>query len=158
MNALNRQRTGRLAIALVASIVLASATAVSGLATSASNFASTVLGRGTDQSVGTLTFQVGTDVVVSKNVVEVGGYSGWHSHPGGVIVVVQQGEITLYRSVGGHCDISTYTAGQSFIERPSDVLNAVNTGSIQTIVYATFPGVPAGGSPRIDRPDPGTCP
>ena len=95
---------------------------------------------------------------MSKNVVEVGGYSGWHSHPGGAIVLVQQGEITTYRSVGGHCDITTYTAGQSFIERPSDVLNAVNTGSIQTIIYATFPGVPAGALPRIDKPDPGTCP
>jgi hypothetical protein len=31
--------------------------------------------------------------------------------------------------------------------------------SAETIVYARFPGVPAGGSPRIDVPiDPGTCP
>jgi len=35
----------------------------------------------------------------------------------------------------------------------------VNTGTIETIVYVTFPGVPVGGSPRIDVPtDPGTCP
>jgi hypothetical protein len=52
----------------------------------------------------------------------------------------------------------TYTAGQSFIERPSDVVNAVNTGSTVKIIYATFPGVPVGGSPRIDRANPGTCP
>jgi hypothetical protein len=49
-------------------------------------------------------------------------------------------------------------AGQSFIERPGQVADAVNTGSITTITYAIFPGVPVGGSPRIDQPDPGTCP
>jgi hypothetical protein len=151
-----RQRTLGVLVTLAIAMLLALASAVPGFATPASNFVSTVLGRGTDQSVGTLVFKAGTDTVISENVVEVGGSSGWHSHPG-AIVVVQQGEITTYRSVGGHCDVTTYTSGQSFLERPSDTLNAVNTGQIQTVIYATFPGVPAGGSPRIDRPDPGTC-
>ena len=98
-------------------------------------------------------------MVVAVNTFEVGGSSGWHMHPGGAIVVVQQGEITLYHSVGNHCDSTRYTQGQSFVERPSDVQNGVNTGSIQTIVYVLFPGVPVGGSPRIDvATDPGTCP
>ena len=157
MRAPMRQRTLGVLITLAIAMLLALASAVPGFATPASNFGPTVLGRGTDQSVGTLVFQAGTDVVVSKIVVEIGGSSGWHSHPGGAIAVVQQGQITTYRSVGGHCDVTTYTAGQSFLERPSDTLNAVNTGQIQTIIYATFPGVPAGGSPRIDRSDPGTC-
>jgi hypothetical protein len=34
----------------------------------------------------------------------------------------------------------------------------VNSSSGQTIVYATFPSVPVGGSSRIDRANPGTCP
>ena len=157
MKAPTRHRSLGVLITLAIAMLLAAASAVPGLATPAAGFGSTGLGRGTDQSVGTLVFQAGTDVVVSKIVVEIGGSSGWHSHPGGAIAVVQQGQITTYRSVGGHCDVTTYTAGQSFLERPSDTLNAVNNGSIQTIIYATFPGVPAGGSPRIDRPDPGTC-
>jgi quercetin dioxygenase-like cupin family protein len=95
---------------------------------------------------------------VARSVFEIGGSSGWHSHPGGAIVVVQQGQVTLHRAVGNHCDVSTYTAGKSFIERPSDTLDAFNTSSGQTIVYVTFPGVPADGSTRIERPNPGTCP
>ncbi|HEX9122667.1 MAG TPA: cupin domain-containing protein [Actinomycetota bacterium] len=138
---------------------LAAATMLPGLATPGINSASTLLARGTDQSPGTLPFREGTDVVVAQNTFEVGGSSGWHSHPGGVIVVVQQGELTLYRSVGNHCESTRYTAGQSFIERPDDVLNGVNTGSIQTIVYAVFPNVPIGGPTRVDvANDPGTCP
>ena len=139
--------------------VLAAVTMLPGSATPPINLTSTILARGTDQSSGTLPLQAGTDVVVALNTLEVGGSSGWHSHPGGVIAVVQQGELTLYRSVGNHCDVTTYTQGQSFLERPNAVQNGVNTGSVQTIIYAVFPGVPVGGSPRIDvAVDPGTCP
>jgi len=131
---------------------------VPGAATPSVGFTSQTLGRGTYMSNGSLPLEQGLDVVVSKITVVPGGSSGWHSHPGGAIAIVQQGELTLYESVGNHCDVTTYTQGQSFVERPSDVVNAVNTGSTDFIVVATFPGVPVGGSSRIDRPNPGTCP
>jgi quercetin dioxygenase-like cupin family protein len=139
-------------------LVLATVFAVPGMATTPAGFTSAVVARGTDQSEGTLVFQEGTDVVVARNVFDVGGSSGWHSHPGGAIVVIMQGQVTIYRSVGNHCDVNTYTAGQTFLERPSAILDAVNSSSGQTIVYATFPSVPVGGASRIDRPNPGTCP
>jgi quercetin dioxygenase-like cupin family protein len=107
---------------------------------------------------GTIPIKEGLQVVVIKINTAPGGTSGWHSHPGGGIVVVQQGEVTLYLSRGGHCFATRYTAGQTFIERPDEVGKAVNTGAITTISYGTFPGVPVGGSPRIDQPNPGTCP
>jgi len=132
--------------------------AVPGAATPSVGFSSQVVGRGTYMSHGTLPIEQGLDIVVSKITVVPGGSSGWHSHPGGAIAIVQSGELTLYVSVGNHCDITTYTAGQAFVERPSDVVDAVNTGSTDFIVVATFPGVPIGGSTRIDRPNPGTCP
>ena len=81
-------------------------------------------------------------------------------HPGGAIVVIAQGQITTHESVGGHCIVTTYTAGQTFTERPNKPLIAVNEGSTVTISYATFPNVPVGvpGAQRIDLPNPGTCP
>ena len=129
-------------------------------ATPPSNFGSTLLGRGTDQSNGSLPIQGGLDVVVTQNTVAPGGSSGWHSHPGGAIVVIKTGQITIYRSVGNHCDITTYVAGQAFIERPGQPLIAVNNGSTTTTSYATFPNVPVGvpGAQRTDEPNPGTCP
>jgi quercetin dioxygenase-like cupin family protein len=148
----------RAATVLGAAVVLATVFAMPGLATAPDGFTSAVVARGTDQSEGTLVFREGTDVVVARNVFVVGGSSGWHSHPGGAIVTIVQGEVTIYRSVGNHCDVQTYTAGQTFLERPSAILDAVNSSSGQTIVYATFPSVPVGGSSRIDRPNPGTCP
>lgn len=153
------RRRIRLALVTIGlSAVLVTFTAISGAATPPDRFASQIIGRGTYVSNGSLPLGQGLDVVFAKNTVAPGGSSGWHSHPGGAIVVIQQGEMTTYESVGNHCDITTYTQGQSFIERPGHELIAVNTGSIETIILAAFPGVPVGGSPRIDTPDPGTCP
>jgi quercetin dioxygenase-like cupin family protein len=90
--------------------------------------------------------------------VEPGGSSGWHSHPGGAIIVVKQGSITVHKAVGSQCQIETYSAGQAFLERPGEVDQVTNDGTIPYILLVTFPRVPPGGSPRIDQPDPGTCP
>jgi quercetin dioxygenase-like cupin family protein len=86
-----------------------------------------------------------------------GGSSGWHSHPGGAIIVVKQGTLTVYRSLGSQCQTSTSSAGQPFIERPGEVDQVVNTGTIPYVLFVTFPRVPQGESARIDQPDPGTC-
>jgi len=87
-----------------------------------------------------------------------GGSSGWHSHPGGAVVVVKTGTLTVYRSVGNQCQTSTYSAGQAFIERRGEVDDVVNTGTVPYVLFVTFPRVPQGDSARIDQPDPGTCP
>jgi len=113
--------------------------------------------RGNDLSVGTIPLQAGTDVVVAQITVLPGGSSGWHSHPGGAIVVIQQGAFTVYRSVGSQCMSTSYTAGQAFIERPGEVDQVVNTGTIPYVLFVTFPRVPQGGPTRIDQPNPGTC-
>ena len=164
MSVPSRRRAGLALLTLAIGLGIVAVTILPGGATSAVNSTSTPLARGTDQSNGTLALKRGTDVVVVMNTFAAAtattpaGSSGWHSHPGGAIVVVAQGEITIYRSVGSVCDATTYTAGQSFVERPNDVQDGVNTGTVETIAYVTFPGVPAGGSPRIDVPtDPGNC-
>ena len=139
--------------------------AVPGMATSpGGGFTSTLVARGTYMDHGTLPIKEGSDVVVTQITSPVGGSSGWHSHPGGAIGVVGcagagcHSAITIYRSVGGHCVINTYTNGQSFVERPGEVVLAISTASDTAIVYGIFPGVTVGGSPRIDQDDPGTCP
>jgi quercetin dioxygenase-like cupin family protein len=95
---------------------------------------------------------------MAQITVDPGGSSGWHSHPGGAIIVVQQGSLTVFRSIGSQCQVETYGAGQAFIERPGEVDQVINTGSIPYILFVTFPRVPQGDSARIDEPNPGTCP
>jgi len=100
------------------------------------------------------------DVVTTQNTINPGGFSGWHSHPGTVVLVIQSGQLTLYSEPvgGGECSVHTYTAGQVFLEQPEDLQNAVNTGNVPTVLAVTFFNVPHGGSTRIERTDPGDCP
>ena len=128
------------------------------LATPPSKLVNILLARGTDRSDGTLPIQVGTDVVLAQITVDPGGSTGWHSHPGGAIIVVKQGSLTVYRSIGSQCQTTTYSAGQAFIARPGEVGDIVNAGTVPYVLFVTFPRVPQGDSPRTDQPDPGTCP
>jgi quercetin dioxygenase-like cupin family protein len=145
-------------LASVVTAVTLAVTVAPSWATPPSGLTNTLLARGTDTSHGTIPLKFGTDVVMTQITVDPGGSAGWHSHPGGAIVVVQQGSLTVYSPVGHKCRTTTYSAGQAFIERPGEVDNVLNTGTIPYVLYVTFPRVPQGGSARIDQPDPGTCP
>jgi quercetin dioxygenase-like cupin family protein len=141
----------------LASVVTAAAVAP-GMATPPSGLTNIPLARGTNVSDGTIPLQVGTDIAMAQITVDPGGSSGWHSHPGGAIIVVKQGTLTVHRSIGSQCQTETYSAGQAFIERPREVDQVVNTGTVPYTLFVTFPRVPQGDSPRTDEPDPGTCP
>lgn len=145
---------------VIAAVVgaLVALNAVPGAATQGSNFSSAMLARGNDQSPGTLPLQQGTDIVFAQSTAQPGGFSGWHSHPGGAVVVVKQGEITIYTSTGSECNATTYHAGDAFIERAGEIVDAVNTGTTVTVIYVMYPRVAQGTPQRIDLPDPGTCP
>jgi quercetin dioxygenase-like cupin family protein len=133
--------------------------AVPGAATPPLGLTNVPLARGMNQSDGTVPLQEGTDIVMAQITVVPGGSSGWHSHPGGAIIIVKQGdEVTVNRSIGSQCQISKYKAGDAFIERPGEVDDVVNTGQTSYVLLVTFPRVPHGNSARIDEPDPGTCP
>ena len=145
-------------LAGVVTAVTVAATVAPSWATPPSGLTNISLARGTDTSHGTIPLRFGTDVAMAQITVVPGGSSGWHSHPGGAIIIVKEGALTVYSPVGHKCRTTTYSAGQAFIERPGEVDQVVNTGSVPYTLYVTFPGVPPGGSPRTDEPNPGTCP
>ena len=114
--------------------------------------------RGTDVSNGNHAVEFGTDVAIAQITVNPGGSSGWHAHPGGAIIVVQQGALIVQGSLGRQCrDRHVQRAGQAFIERPGELDDVFNTGTVPYVLFVTFPRIPQGDSPRIDKPDPGTC-
>src|SRR6478735_7951068 len=119
-------------------------------ATPPSDLTQVPLARGTNVSHGTIPLKSGTDIAMAQITVQPGGSSGWHSHPGGAIIVVKEGALTVYESIGKHCEIETYSAGEAFIERPGEVDQVVNNGTARYVLWVTFPDVPAGGSPRTD--------
>ena len=97
-----------------------------------------------------------TDIAVTNIAVTPGGHSGWHYHPGPVLVVVKTGAITFYHGDDPTCSGTRHPAGTVFIEKGGDVGIARNEEAVETTVVATF-FVPAGGPTRIDAPAPGNC-
>jgi quercetin dioxygenase-like cupin family protein len=142
---------------VVMAVVVMGVTVAPSWATPPVGLTNVLLARGTNTSHGTIPLKFGTDVVMVRITVDPGGSSGWHSHPGGAIIIVEQGTLTVYSPVGHRCRTTTYSAGQAFIERPGEVDDVFNTSTIPYVLYVTFPRVPPGGATRIDEPAPGTC-
>ena len=117
-----------------------------------------------------------TDVVVQQITLAPGGHTGWHSHPGIVVVVVKAGTLTFYSGGEGdrkttwdrpprsatpasECTGIAYDAGEVFIdEGHGHVHIARNEGSTNLELVATYFEVPPGGAFRLDAPAPGNCP
>ena len=92
-----------------------------------------------------------SDVLQSVLVFQPGGDTGWHTHPGPVVVVVKSGALTEYESNG--C-VVVHPAGSVFFEAKGQVHRAVNQTGVVSEVYATFLS-PAGAQPLIPASDPG---
>ncbi|HEV7389322.1 MAG TPA: cupin domain-containing protein [Gemmatimonadaceae bacterium] len=98
-----------------------------------------------------------SDILVTNLAIAAGGHSGWHSHPGPVLVVVKTGAITLYHENDPSCTGQRYTAGTVFVEEGGVVHIARNEGTVdETMVASSF--LPAGAPGRIDEAAPGNCP
>ena len=92
------------------------------------------------------------EVAVQEITIAPGGTTGWHSHPGPVVVVVKAGALTYVREDHGACLETVYSAGKAFVDPgQGHVHTASNRGTENLVLYATYFDVPAGGSPRIDE-------
>ncbi len=97
--------------------------------------------------------------VIQQIVIAPGGTTGWHSHPGPVVVLIKSGQMSFYDSEDPTCTVRTYAAGQAFIDvGQGHVHIARNESATENLeLWATYFDVPPGGVFRIDAPNPGTC-
>ena len=90
-----------------------------------------------------------SDFYFQDLVVGPGGRTGWHSHPGLLMITVKEGGVDLYDK---DCVKHTYVAGQSFTESadPHALLNS-GSGNVRLLIsYITKKGEPR----RIEHPQP----
>ena len=144
---------------VVASIVIGTAAATPG-----SSASGTVHGRGVlegSQMVNTRNLLLLTrgdvEVVTQTITIGPGGHTGWHSHPGPVLVTVTAGELTIYYAADPDCEGTTYGANDTFLDKGGSMVHiARNEGATALTLWATYL-VPVGVPFRTDAPDPGTC-
>jgi quercetin dioxygenase-like cupin family protein len=101
------------------------------------------------------------DTVLQQMVLAPGGQSGWHSHPGPVVVLVKSGTVSFYSRESTGCGPQRYSAGEAFIDSGQGHVHLlVNEGSQNVEFWAMFFDVPpAGGAFRLDAANPGGgCP
>jgi quercetin dioxygenase-like cupin family protein len=123
-------------------------------ATPGSGASSVIVARGSTHDDIRVRTKHPTDLVFAKVTLQPGGYTGWHTHPGPLLVVVESGTLTRYDR---DCVPHVYTAGQAFKEPAGSRhvhMGANNTGApvVLDITYI----VPAGG-PLRDEADAPTC-
>ena len=146
----DRLRSPLLALAL---IVLFAGTA---LATAPSGFVGTLTSRATlsdtvDVGTGAIKFKTkrAVDFVTATVNFDAPSSSGWHSHPGIVLVSVVSGSVVFYDS---NCVATVHPAGSSFVEsghRAGLARNESTTtprSSTQPTSFAPGPRTPACGS------------
>jgi quercetin dioxygenase-like cupin family protein len=114
------------------------------------------LGRGTVVASQAFTIADGSDVIVQSITFEVGGNTGWHTHPGNTIELVKSGTITIVYGEDQKCTARTFTAGQAYVG-PGHVHLARNDGTTPAELVAIYTGVSPGGPIRAESERPAQC-
>jgi quercetin dioxygenase-like cupin family protein len=97
-----------------------------------------------------------SNVVTARIDFNPGDTTGWHSHPGQVLVQVVSGAVTLQHADHGRCLSDVVTAGHGFFETAGAVHDAENRGSTPAVLYATFI-LPPNAGPEVPAPIPAPC-
>jgi len=97
------------------------------------------------------------DFVVQDVALVPGGYIGWHSHPGPVLITVKSGTATWYHVSNGKCVKTVYPTGSAFVEPPDVVHTVQNEDTVNVELINTYI-VPVGAVTRTEENDPGVCP
>lgn len=79
-------------------------------------------------------------VVTARLVMQPGAAFPWHTHPGPVIVTVTQGEL-IYQQASD-CVERSYGPQDAFVDPGPQLHTAWNPGTGETVLVATFFGVP----------------
>jgi quercetin dioxygenase-like cupin family protein len=147
-----RYRWGILVLLVVSSLGIGG---IAGATGSTGSVVSEVIGAGSMASGVGLVAAPGTNTVVADFTFGPHSSTGWHTHPGKTLVTVKSGTFTVYHA--RDCEPMVYGPGDAFVELPTTVHVGRNETAGTVELGVVFFGVPIGGSPRIDQPQPATC-
>ena len=88
-------------------------------------------------------------VLTQELTIHPGGSTGWHSHPGPVLVTVKSG---IFRYQETDCSYIDYSAGQTILDPGNGhVRIGRSVGTVDLELSVTYL-IPPGVAPRIDEP------
>lgn len=97
-----------------------------------------------------------SNVLMARVTWQPGGTSGWHTHPGPVIVTVAEGALEVTNA--SDCITRTYAAGEAFLDTGQGNVHVARNASDSegAVAYATFLDVPSG-QPATAWAEPADC-
>src|SRR5262249_21022448 len=94
-----------------------------------------------------------TDLVTQQVTFAPHAFSGWHHHPGFILVLVKSGHVTTHDE---NCQTTTYGPGQAFVESGSAPFEVTNDSDTVTAIDVATQVAPAGSPFRVED-DPPPC-
>jgi quercetin dioxygenase-like cupin family protein len=96
--------------------------------------------------------KTGVDVVVRQHVYEPGASTGWHTHPGPILVTIKEGTLTFYEYDDPTCTPKVLKAGQGYVDDGHGhmAVNASNAPAVDVSVILA----PVAGTFRDELPAP----
>ena len=92
-----------------------------------------------------------SDLYVQSNVWQVGGTTGWHTHPGHSFVTVTAGAITNYDADDPTCTGKEYTVGMTFVDHGGgDHAHLVRNEGFVVATTTAIQLIPADATRRVD--------
>ena len=99
-----------------------------------------------------------SDVYVTRNAIDPGGQSGWHTHPGPSLIIVAVGEITAYNGDDPSCTPKRYRAGEGFVDPGDGHVHLLRNETAAPAETVAVQFLPQGAMRRIGAPAPANCP
>jgi len=121
------------------------------LATPGSLVVATPIARATFGSAVNTGQLAGRQSVIQQIMIAPGGHTGWHSHPGATVILVQAGTLTLYTDA---CAKVVTEANRGLVEAGGHVQLARNDGALPLLLTVVYFDVPVGGGVRSDATTP----
>lgn len=97
------------------------------------------------------------DLAVSRVLFAAGTHSGWHSHPGPVLVQVLTGTVRFYLANDPTCTPIVRTAGETYVES-GEITHIARNETTEPAENLAVYFAPKGAPLRHDEPNPGNCP
>lgn len=94
----------------------------------------TILAQGTADPIATAQ-AAGRESVIQDLTIAPGGYTGWHSHPGGTVIIVESGVFSFYDSA---CTKTDTAAGRTVVEPGGGVQLARNEGTVPLVLTVIY--------------------
>jgi quercetin dioxygenase-like cupin family protein len=94
-----------------------------------------------------------TDLVTQQVTFAPLAFSGWHHHPGVILVLVKSGHVTTHDE---NCQTKTYGPGEALVESGTAPFMVSNESDTETAVDVATQVAPAGSPFRIED-DPPPC-